>query len=55
LRSRVFWFLADDPNGVRLVEIERRFRLSRLEASRVVKSLIGDGKVKKRERFYYAT
>ncbi|MBI4339450.1 MAG: hypothetical protein HY680_05805 [Chloroflexi bacterium] len=55
LRDRVFAFLADRPDGVRLVQIERQFGLNRLVSSRVVRSLINEGKSKKQDLLYFAT
>lgn len=55
LRDRIFARLADYPDGVPLVQIEREFGLRRLAASRLVRSLIEDGKAQKRERRYFAT
>lgn len=55
LPDRVFAYLADHPDGVGLMEIERRFQLGRPEASRVLKSLMGEGKSKKQGLLYVAT
>jgi len=54
LRDRVFAYVADHPDGVRLVEIEGTFKLNRLESSRVVRSLIEEGKAKREDRLYFA-
>ena len=55
LRDRVFAYLADHPDGVRLVEIERQFGLSRLESSRLVRNLKKEGKSRKQNLLYFAT
>lgn len=54
LLDQVFAYLADHPDGTRLVELEREFGLNRLESGRVVRSLIDDGKVEKRDLLYFA-
>jgi hypothetical protein len=54
LQDRVFGYLADHPDGVRLVAIEQEFRLNRLESNRVVRFLIEEGKAEKQGRVYFA-
>ena len=54
LRDRVFAYLADHPDGTRLTELEAEFGLSRIEMARVVRGLIDDNKVEKRELLYFA-
>jgi hypothetical protein len=53
-QERVFAFLAEHPDGARLADLEHEFRLNRLLASRVVKSLVNNGKVQKRGLLYFA-
>jgi hypothetical protein len=53
LRERVVSLLADHPDGVRLVEIEQQFGLNRFDSTRVVHSLMEDGKVRRRDRLYF--
>lgn len=55
LQDRVVGYLADHPDGVRLVNIEQEFSLNRLESSRLVRVLLEEGKVRKQERVYFAT
>lgn len=54
LRNRVFEYLANHPDGTRLVEIESAFGLSRFQANRVVKQLVQEGKANKRDLLYFA-
>ena len=55
LGDRVFQFLANHPDGARLTEIEREFGLGRLQAGRVVRHLMDEGKAEKRDLSYFAT
>lgn len=54
VRDRVFEYVANHPDGTRLVEIERELGLSRLAAARVVRNLMDEGKVEKRGLLYFA-
>lgn len=54
LAERIFAFLVEHPDGVRLTEIETKFELGRLQAARLVNGMIEDGKVRKRDLFYFA-
>jgi DNA-binding Lrp family transcriptional regulator len=54
LRKRVFKYLADHPDGTRFKDIQQELGLSREEVSRVVKELMGDGKVVQRGFMYHA-
>jgi hypothetical protein len=55
LSDRVFQHLANHPDGTRLTEIEREFGLGRLQAGRVVRHLMDEGKAEKRDLCYFAT
>jgi hypothetical protein len=55
LSDRVFQYLANHPDGTRLTEIEREFGLGRLQAGRVVRHLMDEGKAQKRDLSYFAT
>ena len=54
LTGRVFAFVADNPDGVRLTEMEVQFGLSRFAAARVANDLIEEGKLEKRDLLYFA-
>jgi phage gp16-like protein len=55
LGDRVFKYLANHPDGARLTEIEREFGLGRLQAGRVMRHLMDEGKAEKRDLCYFAT
>ena len=54
LQHRVFEYLADHPDGTRMIELEREFDTSRIQMARVIRRLIDDGKVEKRDLLYFA-
>lgn len=54
LRERVFAYLADNPDGSRLVEMETELGASRFQMSRVLSSLMDENKVEKRDLLYFA-
>ena len=54
LRDRVFAYLADHPDGTKLVELEVEFGVSRIEMARVLRNLMDNNKVEKRELLYFA-
>ncbi|MDO8692407.1 MAG: hypothetical protein Q7R39_20745, partial [Dehalococcoidia bacterium] len=54
LRNRVFEHLADRPDGARLVEVEETLGASRFQMSRVLRSLMDDNMVEKRDMLYFA-
>jgi len=54
LRDSVFAYLADHPDGTKLVELEEEFGLARIQMAKVIRGLIDDNKVEKRELFYFA-
>ncbi|MBI2848793.1 MAG: hypothetical protein HYX88_01505 [Chloroflexi bacterium] len=54
LRDRVFEYLANHPDGTKLVELEADFGVGRFQISRVLKSLMDENKVEKRELLYFA-
>ena len=54
LRDRVFAYLANHPDGTRLVELEEEFGLARIQTARIVRALIDDNKVEKRDMLYFA-
>ena len=54
LCNRVFAYLADHPDGTRLMELEHEFHVARIQMARVVKSLMDGNKVEKRDLLYFA-
>jgi len=53
-QRRVFEYLADHPDGTRMVELEREFGMARIQMARILKNLISDSKVEKRDLLYFA-
>jgi len=54
LRDQVFEYLANHPDGTRRVELEQEFGLARVQMARVIKGLVDENKVIKRELLYFA-
>ncbi|MDP2727667.1 MAG: hypothetical protein Q8P59_09000 [Dehalococcoidia bacterium] len=54
LRNRVFKYLANRPDGARLVEMESEMGASRFQMSRALRSLMDENKVEKRDLLYFA-
>jgi phage shock protein A len=54
LQERVFEYLANHPDGRRLVELEQEFGVARIQMARVLKDLINQNRVQKREGVYFA-
>ncbi len=54
LSNRVFKYLVDRPDGTRLVEIEGTLGASRFQMSRVLRTLMDDNMVEKRDLLYFA-
>jgi len=54
LSGRVFEYLANHPDGTRLVELEQKFGVARIQIAKIVKSLMDENKVEKRELLYFA-
>jgi len=54
LRNQVFQYLANHPDGTKLVELEKEFGLARVKITRVLKDLMDEGEVKKRDLHYFA-
>ena len=54
LRDQVFEYLANHPDGTRLVELEGEFGLARIQMARVVRNLTDENKVEKRGLLYFA-
>jgi len=54
LRGRVFAYLANHPDGTKLVEMEEEFGIARIQVAGIVRALIDDNKVEKRNLLYFA-
>lgn len=54
LRERIFEYLANHPDGAKMTGLEEEFTLSRIQMARILKSLIDDNKVEKRDLYYFA-
>ena len=54
IRDRVIEYLANHPDGTRLVELEQEFGLARIKMARVLGNLIDENKVEKRDMLYFA-
>ncbi|MBI2866095.1 MAG: hypothetical protein HYX99_01875, partial [Chloroflexi bacterium] len=54
LRSNLFDYLAGHPDGTRLTELEKVFGTSRIQAARLLRSLVDEGKAEKRDLLYFA-
>ena len=54
IRGRTFEYLANHPDGTKLVELEQEFGVSRIEMARLLKDLMAENKVEKRELLYFA-
>ena len=54
LRDRVFAYLADHPDGTKLIELEEEFSVERVQVARVLHNLTDDNKVEKGGLLYFA-
>ena len=54
LRDRVFQYLAYHPDGARMTELEEEFGRARIQMATLLRSLIDDSKVEKRDLLYFA-
>lgn len=54
LRDQVFQSLANHPDGTKLVELAQQFGLAHVQMARVVRALLDDNKVEKRDLLYFA-
>lgn len=54
LRDRVFEYLANHPDGAKLRDLEEEFGVARIQMVRVLRNLMDENKVEKRELFYFA-
>jgi hypothetical protein len=54
LRDQVFEYLANHPDGTKLTELEEEFGVARIQLAKVVRSLMDENKVEKRDLLYFA-
>ena len=54
LRDKIFAYLADHPDGTKLLELEEEFGVARIRIAKVIRELMDDNLVAKRELLYYA-
>jgi len=54
LRNQAFEYLANHPDGTRLVELEQEFGVARIKMARLLKDLMNENKVEKQELLYFA-
>jgi len=54
IRNQVFEYLANHPDGTRLVELEQEFGVARIKVARLLKNLMDENKVEKQELLYFA-
>jgi len=54
IRERVFEYLANHPDGTKLVGLEQEFGVARIKIARLLGNLIDENKVEKRDMLYFA-
>jgi len=54
LREQVFEYLANHPDGTKLVELAEEFGVARIQIGKVIRNLMDENKVEKRELLYFA-
>jgi len=54
LHNQVFQYLANHPDGTKLVKLEKEFGVARIKMARVLKDIMDEGEVKKRDLHYFA-
>ena len=54
LRGQVFEYLASHPDGTRLVELAEEFGVARIQMAKVIRNLVDENKVEKRDLLYFA-
>lgn len=52
--DRVFGYLANHPDGAKLVELEQEFGMARIQMSKIARLLMDKHKVEKRDNLYFA-
>jgi len=54
LREQVFEYLANHPDGTKLAELAEEFGIARIQIAKVVRNLMDENKVEKRDLLYFA-
>ena len=54
LREQVFEYLANHPDGTKLVELAEEFGVARIQIGKVIRNLMDENKVEKRDLLYFA-
>ncbi|MDI6869297.1 MAG: hypothetical protein QMD88_06920 [Coprothermobacterota bacterium] len=54
LREKVFEYLANHPDGTKLVELAEALGVARIQIAKVVRSLMDENKIEKRDLLYFA-
>ncbi len=54
LRGQVFEYLANHPDGTKLVELAEEFGIARIQMAKVIRNLLDENKVEKRALLYFA-
>jgi alpha-D-ribose 1-methylphosphonate 5-triphosphate synthase subunit PhnG len=54
LRAQVFEYLANHPDGTKLVELAEEFGVARIQMAKVVRNLMDENKIEKRALLYFA-
>ncbi len=52
--DKVFAYLANHPDGTKLAELEKEFGVARIQIAKVIRDLMDDNKVEKRDLLYFA-
>ena len=54
LRDVIFTYLAEHPDGAKLTQLERDLNMARIKLARVMRQLMEENKVEKRDLLYFA-
>jgi hypothetical protein len=54
LRDVIFTYLAEHPDGAKLTQLEQDLNMARIKLAQVMRQLMDENKVEKRELLYFA-
>lgn len=54
LGEKLLEFLAKHPKGAKMTQLEQKFGLARIQMAKVIKALMDENRVEKRDLFYFA-